>query len=759
MHLRRKCALLAITAMATAIPILGSTAPAAAICSDWTNATGMIYSMCGRETFILDPGRGGTLDRADLLAHRDYYQHKGFTLNFLWYAFETDVEFAPRSPLQWSGCNAHVRPIGTICTTGEHYNEVVDAFTDDDIHHASIFMPSYSFGRGFIARTCGNYSVVDGVPISDTPVPVISGYKFHDQNRNGVRDPGEPGLAGWTMTLHRDHSDAGQGQGAVAAAVTSGDGYYEFRLDGHLPGDYAVSEESRDGWAQTAGPARRGVRVNPGIGNANLGGNDFGNVETRADAVKVSFEVVDPPAEMRADTENSLRVRAVLENRGPAPIIDVNDAITASGPADCTFRPGQQNVARRLVVGQPVELVFEVGVTCTEPSFHPFEFANALTVITPGVTDPDLASNHRTAGATIAVIDEADVAMDSTVLDCATRTYVRQRFTCTVTATVSNGGDYGPATADVVLGLTGPTDCVLTPQSVTRHEDQVTPTVVATTWDVVCGVRSFHDFAATAEAVLDHLHVVDPDAGNNSGAASDRVEVFEPVDLSIANILITCSERQYQTQNTSCVSMVTVANAGPADAVLTRTTVGFIAPADCAVTPTGTQEDLRTLNAGTQATFAKTWNLSCTQDRRHTFSTTATIAANEPHPEDTNRGNDTASIIWQPDDIKPLSFPSSVNLKKEGIIPVAILSTVEFDAVAMVDRQTVTFGATGLEPSWIRCGSPGEDVNNDGLLDLICQFDGKKTDLTCGSTTATLMGYTIDGRRFEGQDDIKITGC
>jgi hypothetical protein len=64
-----------------------------------------------------------------------------------------------------------------------------------------------------------------------------------------------------------------------------------------------------------------------------------------------------------------------------------------------------------------------------------------------------------------------------------------------------------------------------------------------------------------------------------------------------------------------------------------------------------------------------------------------------------------------------------------------------------------------LEQSWIRCGAPGEDVNDDGLLDLVCQFDAKKAGLTCTSTTATVMGYTIDGRRFEGQDDVKITGC
>ncbi|MET8761161.1 hypothetical protein [Lentzea sp. NPDC004782] len=67
-------------------------------------------------------------------------------------------------------------------------------------------------------------------------------------------------------------------------------------------------------------------------------------------------------------------------------------------------------------------------------------------------------------------------------------------------------------------------------------------------------------------------------------------------------------------------------------------------------------------------------------------------------------------------------------MKKEGLIPVAILSTAEFNAVTQVDRTSLTFGATGLEQSLVRCGSPGEDVNDDG-------------------------------RRFEGQDDVKLTGC
>src|SRR3712207_8035986 len=50
---------------------------------------------------------------------------------------------------------------------------------------------------------------------------------------------------------------------------------------------------------------------------------------------------------------------------------------------------------------------------------------------------------------------------------------------------------------------------------------------VSSKWDVACANRSYHDFTASSKAVLDHLHVIDPDATNNEGSATDRVEVFE----------------------------------------------------------------------------------------------------------------------------------------------------------------------------------------------------------------------------------------
>ncbi|HEX8864416.1 MAG TPA: SdrD B-like domain-containing protein, partial [Lentzea sp.] len=516
--MKLKTVLAALTA--AFIPIIGITTPTAqAIDTCWYDAADMpaTTSTGCRQTFVLDPGYNQLLTREDIIRHWDYYDAREFHLNFAWYARMETLTISDNA-VRWSGCNNNHLAVDVPCAPSQlHYNFVLNAFTARPVH-----LPALSFDGSFIGLACGNFSE----DRSHTPIPVISGVKYHDINRNGVRDPGEPGLAGWRITLHRDRSDAGQGTGEVGTTTTDANGYYEFRLDGHLPGDYAVTEENRGDWTRTSGTARHGVHVPIGAGSTRYEGRDFGNVETKADAVKIAFDVVDPPAKLTADTNQTLKVRAVLENRGPAPMIDVQDTITARGEPDCTFHQPQQAVTRRLVLGQPVEVVFEVHVTCTEPSFHRFDFDNALEVTTPGVTDPDPSSNQRSTSTTIPVFDESDVGIDGTQLDCASRTYVRDQFECTVTAVAVNRGDYTPANTDVMLGLSGPADCTLTPTTATTHEVSIgSPVTVSSKWNVTCANRSYHDFTASSEAKLDHLHVIDPDPANNTGSATDRVEV------------------------------------------------------------------------------------------------------------------------------------------------------------------------------------------------------------------------------------------
>ncbi|NIO07684.1 MAG: hypothetical protein GTO40_06615 [Deltaproteobacteria bacterium] len=107
-------------------------------------------------------------------------------------------------------------------------------------------------------------------------------------------------------------------------------------------------------------------------------------------------------------------------------------------------------------------------------------------------------------------------------------------------------------------------------------------------------------------------------------------------------------------------------------------------------------------------------------------------------------------------DIKPGSYPNSINPKSWGKIPVAILSTEDFDAPDEVDRYSLTFGPTGVEDSLAFCGRSGEDVNDDGYDDLICHFYTQETGFEAGHTEGVLKGKTVEGTPIEGRDSVNI---
>jgi hypothetical protein len=102
--------------------------------------------------------------------------------------------------------------------------------------------------------------------------------------------------------------------------------------------------------------------------------------------------------------------------------------------------------------------------------------------------------------------------------------------------------------------------------------------------------------------------------------------------------------------------------------------------------------------------------------------------------------------------------PDHINPKSKGKIEVAILSAKDFDASSQIDLSSLTFGRTGDELSLAFC--PGsEDVNEDGLQDLICHFYTQGTSFQCGDTKGILKGKTIAGMSVEGSDSVRINPC
>lgn len=112
-------------------------------------------------------------------------------------------------------------------------------------------------------------------------------------------------------------------------------------------------------------------------------------------------------------------------------------------------------------------------------------------------------------------------------------------------------------------------------------------------------------------------------------------------------------------------------------------------------------------------------------------------------------------VIQMNIDIKPgATSVARLNMKSKGNIPVALLSSAQFDALK-VDSGTVRFGPTGTEATALRCGKGGEDVDGDGDLDLVCHFDTQATRFTEHHEEGMVTG-TIGGTPFEGRGDLKV---
>jgi hypothetical protein len=114
-------------------------------------------------------------------------------------------------------------------------------------------------------------------------------------------------------------------------------------------------------------------------------------------------------------------------------------------------------------------------------------------------------------------------------------------------------------------------------------------------------------------------------------------------------------------------------------------------------------------------------------------------------------------------DIQPGSDPNIINLGHTQRIRVVLFSADGFNAPVAVDEASLTFGRTGDEDSLLReHGVPDcrtQDVNADGLPDLVCTFKTQRAGFVCGDTVGILKGTTLDGILITGQDLVVIEPC
>ena len=107
-------------------------------------------------------------------------------------------------------------------------------------------------------------------------------------------------------------------------------------------------------------------------------------------------------------------------------------------------------------------------------------------------------------------------------------------------------------------------------------------------------------------------------------------------------------------------------------------------------------------------------------------------------------------------DIKPGSDPNSINLGSNGNVPIAIFSLGGMDATT-IDPLSVS-----LANATVRLRGKGvpmtsfQDVNLDGLDDMVVHVETEALELTAGDVEAWLAGTLTDGTPIRGVDSVRI---
>lgn len=105
-------------------------------------------------------------------------------------------------------------------------------------------------------------------------------------------------------------------------------------------------------------------------------------------------------------------------------------------------------------------------------------------------------------------------------------------------------------------------------------------------------------------------------------------------------------------------------------------------------------------------------------------------------------------------DVLPGSEVNTINPKKKGLIPVAVLGSNTFD-VETISFETLRFGPSSALPAHAS-GGHLEDVNEDGIIDLISHYPAQETGIVLGIEEACITAETKEGRAVKGCDRIRV---
>lgn len=148
------------------------------------------------------------------------------------------------------------------CSEGKYY---LEGYQTSSVSFADAALKNIKKAAPALTEiTADQYIIVRNITCPTTGK--ITGMKFNDRNKNGVRNPGEEGLAGWTIVLRQNGN-------VVRSTVTDANGNYTF--ENVTPGTYRIREVHQNGWKRkTKNPSP--YTIKPGSW---FSGIDFGNAQ------------------------------------------------------------------------------------------------------------------------------------------------------------------------------------------------------------------------------------------------------------------------------------------------------------------------------------------------------------------------------------------------------------------------------------------------------------------------------------------------
>ena len=273
---------------------------------------------------------------------------------------------------------------------------------------------------------------------------------------------------------------------------------------------------------------------------------------------------------------------------------------------------------------------------------------------------------------------------------------------------------------------------------------------------------------------------LDPDPGNNSVVESTLVVAV--ADLEIVSFEALNAPAEILVAEDVVLNFrKIISNRGPSAPMDVRVTPTATASAGAMATPTNTSSVEVAVDLDELRMVEESFTIHCLEPSHHLFTFGNEISPDRPDDTDPDLSNNSVQITLDIEcvvpvalNIKPASFPNSVNLRDRGVIPLAVLTTlageyglpIGFNATT-IDPLSVRFGPRTAV--WYETGGAFEihdmghvedsyeldETTMDGDLDMVLHFATGETGILRGDTEVCIKGAWTDA----GSNVHKFFGC